>query len=90
MFDPRKFGRRNQEQRKKNWLIQEQLAQAVCISVQAVSKWENGESMPNIGTFPALRKTLGASSDGRLGNQPISNPVHPVHPCISFLENPQQ
>ncbi len=90
MFDPREVGRRIQEQRKQKRLTQEQLAQAVCISVQAVSKWENGELMPNIGTFPALCKTLGASSDARLGNQPISNPVHPVHPCISFLENPQQ
>lgn len=67
MFDPREVGRRIQEQRKQKRLTQEQLAQAVCISVQAVSKWENGESMPNIGTFPALCKTLGASSDALLG-----------------------
>lgn len=79
MFDPREVGRRIQERRKQKRLTREQLAQAVCISVQAVSRWENGESMPNIGTFPALCKTLGASADARMGNHPTSNPVHPVH-----------
>lgn len=67
MFDPREIGRRIQEQRKQKRLTQEQLGQAVCISVQAVSKWENGESMPNIGTFPVLCKTLGVSPDVPLG-----------------------
>ena len=67
MFDPREVGRRIQEQRKQKRLTQKQLAQALCISVQAVSKWENGESMPIIGTFPALCKTLGASPDVPLG-----------------------
>ena len=63
MFDPTELGRRIKDRRKQQGLTQEQLGQAVCISVQAVSKWENGESMPNIGTFPALCKALGASAD---------------------------
>ena len=67
MFDPTELGRRIKDRRKQQGLTQEQLGQAVCISVQAVSKWENGESMPNIGTFPALCKTLGASADALLG-----------------------
>lgn len=84
MFDPGAVGRRIREQRKQERLTREQLAQAVCISVLAVPWSENGESMPNIGTFPALCKTLGDSADARMGNHPISNPVHPVRPC-SFL-----
>ena len=67
MFDPRGVGRRIQEQRKQKRLTREQLAQAVCIGVQAVSRWKHGESMPNIGTFPVLCKTLGVSPDVPLG-----------------------
>ena len=67
MFDSMEVGRRIKDRRKQKGLTQEQLGQAVCISVQAVSKWENGESLPNIGTFPALCKTLGVSADALLG-----------------------
>lgn len=66
MFDSMEVGRRIQDRRKQKRLTQEQLAQALCISVQAVSKWENGESMPNIGTFPVLCKTLAVSADALL------------------------
>ena len=47
--------------------MREQLENAVCISVRAISKWEKGESLPNLGTFAALCKTLGVSADKLLG-----------------------
>ena len=37
------------------------------VSPQAVSKWENGESLPDVGTLPGLCKTLGTSADALLG-----------------------
>ncbi len=58
MCDPTELGRRIKDRRKQQGLTQEQLGQAVCISVQPVSRWENGESLPNIGTFPALCDAL--------------------------------
>ena len=39
-------------------MTQEQLAKALHVSAQAVSKWENGSSLPDIQLLPALSVTL--------------------------------
>lgn len=44
-------------------MTQEQLAQELHVSAQAVSKWELGSSMPDIQLLPALSVTLGTSID---------------------------
>jgi len=67
MIDPAELGQRIQGRRKQQGLTQEQLGSDLFVSPQAVSKWENGESLPDIGTFPALCKTLGTSADALLG-----------------------
>lgn len=67
MIDPAELGQRIQGRRKQQGLTQEQLGNDLLVSPQAVSKWENGESLPDIGTFPALCKTLGTSADALLG-----------------------
>ena len=67
MIDPAELGQRIQERRKQQGLTQEQLGSDLFVSPQAVSKWENGESLPDIGTLPALCKTLGTSADALLG-----------------------
>ena len=67
MIDPVELGRRIQERRKHQGLTQEQLGNDLFVSPQAVSKWENGESLPDVGTLPALCKTLGTSADTLLG-----------------------
>ena len=43
-MDMQSTGRKISEQRKKLGLTQEQLAEKVGVSAQAVSKWENGVS----------------------------------------------
>ena len=45
MTDPVALGRRIQERRKHQGLTQEQLGNDLFVSPQAVSKWENGESL---------------------------------------------
>ncbi len=67
MIDPAELGQRIQERRKQQGLTQEQLGNDLFVSPQAVSKWENGESLPDIGTLPALCKALGTSADALLG-----------------------
>ncbi len=67
MLDQQQFGKRIQERRKAQGFTQEQLGGALGVSAQAVSKWENGESAPDIGLLPAICQLLGTSADGLLG-----------------------
>lgn len=49
--------------RKKNGLTQEQLADAVGVSVPAVSKWETGNSYPDITLLVPIARYLGVTVD---------------------------
>lgn len=49
--------------RKEQGLTQEQLAELVNVSFQAVSKWENGNSVPDVSTLPLLANVLHCSID---------------------------
>ncbi len=53
--------------RKQKGMTQEALAQALNVSAQAVSKWETGQSMPDIGLLLPLSKALGVGVDELLG-----------------------
>lgn len=53
--------------RKKQGLTQEELAKLVNVSFQAVSKWENGNSVPDISTLPLLANVLHCNIDSLLG-----------------------
>ena len=44
-------------------LTQEQLAERLGLSAQAISKWENAVTMPDISLLPALAETFGVSID---------------------------
>ena len=57
------LGKRIAEQRKIKGLKQEELAEKLNISAQAVSKWENDQSCPDISILPELSKILGISID---------------------------
>ena len=49
--------------RKQKGLTQEQLADMLYVSRQAVSKWETGESLPDIANIVGLSKIFGVSAD---------------------------
>ena len=49
--------------RKKAGFSQETLADAVGVSRQAVSKWETGDAVPELGKLAALAKTFGVTAD---------------------------
>lgn len=53
--------------RKKQPLTQEQLAEALGVSVGAVHKWETGRSVPNLDLLLALAGIFGVSTDVLLG-----------------------
>ncbi len=53
--------------RREKELTQEQMAEYLDISVSAVSQWESGRTMPDLGMIPALCNLLGISADTLLG-----------------------
>ncbi len=54
--------------REKNNLTQEQLAEDVMVTRQAVSRWESGETQPNTDTLKLLSKKFGVSINTLLGS----------------------
>ena len=48
------IGNKIKELRVKNKITQEELAKALQVSTQAVSKWENGTSRPSIYQLPKI------------------------------------
>ena len=55
--------------RKAKGMTQEQLAEQCSVSAQAVSKWENDLTAPDISLLPRLSELLGVSVDELLGVQ---------------------
>lgn len=60
------IGTRIAEARKRKGLTQDQLAEAMGVSPQAVSKWENDMSCPDITLLPQLADYFGISVDDLL------------------------
>ncbi|MBR5410466.1 MAG: helix-turn-helix transcriptional regulator [Clostridia bacterium] len=52
--------------RKDAGLTQKDLAEKLGVSFQAVSKWENGDALPDTGLLPALCETLNTTADNLL------------------------
>lgn len=61
------IGEKIKELRKKNDLTQEKLADYLCVSYQAVSKWECGLSSPDLSLIVPLAKLLHVTTDELLG-----------------------
>ena len=61
------MGKRIADLRKQKGMTQEQLAQQLGVTAQAVSKWENDLSCPDISILPQLAEVLGVTTDELLG-----------------------
>ena len=71
------IGSRIAKLRKEKGLKQDQLAEALGVSPQAVSKWENAQSCPDITLLPKLSQLLGISIDALLsGEVPAPVPTY--------------
>ncbi len=62
-----KLGENLRRLRKERELTQEQFADAIGVSFQAVSRWENGTAYPDMELLPALSSFFGVSVDTLLG-----------------------
>lgn len=65
-----KTGAKLSQLRKQNGYSQEELAEKLSISRQAISKWERGESSPDTDTLIALAKLYGVSLDELVNYEP--------------------
>lgn len=69
------LGKRIAALRREKELKQEELAQMLSVSPQAVSKWENDQNCPDIGLLPELARILGVSVDELLSGRTEKQPV---------------
>ena len=63
------IGKRIAEYRKNKNMKQDELAEALGVSPQAVSKWENDISCPDIMLLPKLAKLFGTTVDELLSGK---------------------
>lgn len=66
--------------RKRMGLSQEELAEKIGVSRQAVSKWELGTSVPELDSLVLLAKTFGVTTDSLLTEAPETEEAAPVPP----------
>ena len=75
MFDSCKAGKQIALLRKSRDITQEELAQRLSVSPQAVSKWENGHTMPEVSILTELSEVLGVTIDEIL----LPKDITPIH-----------
>lgn len=75
------FCEKLQELRKKRGLTQEELAEQLCVSRTAISKWESGRGYPSIDSLKAIAKYFSVSI--------LDDHACVVHPsdCHDTVEN---
>ena len=71
------LGNRIVSHRKRLGITQDRLAEQLGVTAQAVSKWENDQSCPDIAMLPKLAEIFGISTDELLGiSRPRQETVH--------------
>jgi len=71
--------------RKALGLSQEQLAEQIGVSRQSISKWETGQSTPDLDKLLALSRLFGVTTDTLLGNDAAEPENTPVVPIESYV-----
>lgn len=69
MFDQKEFGNKIKQIRRKMNFTQKEVAVSIGVSEQAVSKWENGECLPDVYNLKLLGQLFQISIDYLLDNE---------------------
>lgn len=70
------IGQKLKDTRKKAGLTQEQLAEKLCVSRQAITKWESDKGIPDIENLQNISKLFGVSIDSLLDDgDELSNTI---------------
>ncbi|MBR5562247.1 MAG: helix-turn-helix transcriptional regulator [Clostridia bacterium] len=72
--------------RKAMGMTQDDIAARLGVSPQAVSKWENNLSCPDISLLPEISKIFGVSVDELLKDEPVTVNTEPVKEDVSYSE----
>lgn len=67
------FAEKLKEIRKQMGMSQEQLAEKLCVSRQAVTKWESGSGIPDVENMMAISGLFGVSIDELLSNEKVES-----------------
>lgn len=78
------LGKRIMHHRKRLGLTQDQLAEKCGVTAQAVSKWENDQSCPDINMLPRLAELFGTTTDALLGHSPACGSETPAQEAASW------
>ena len=73
MFNPQILAKNIKIYRKKSGFTQSELANRLFISSQAISKWESGQSVPDLANLYLLSEIFGISIDKLVGNTKLSD-----------------
>ena len=73
-IDRAKFGAFVAELRKEKGITQKELAEKLCISDKAISKWETGNSIPDVSLLMPLAEILGVSVTELLESRRMESP----------------
>ena len=87
-MDQIKIGKLIAKQRKEKGLTQQELGDKVGVGYRAVSKWETGQTMPDISIINELSKNLGITTDELLNgelNKPKSSTSKPNKKYLLLL-----
>ncbi|MBR1770467.1 MAG: helix-turn-helix transcriptional regulator [Lachnospiraceae bacterium] len=71
-MNQKRIGQYIQQLRKANKMTQKELADRIGVSDKTVSKWENGNSMPDISLFSELCCVLNTNINELLSGEPLS------------------
>ncbi len=74
------IGKRIALLRRQKGLTQEELANALGVSPQAVSKWENDQTCPDISLLPKLAQLLGVTTDELLSGKQEETAIRVLPP----------
>ena len=66
-----KIGRFIAEKRKEKHFTQEQLAEKLCVTSKTISKWENGNYMPDISLLQPISEELGVTLNELLSGEEL-------------------